>query len=80
MHPDILRQVASHQISDQRARANRDRIARTLARALRGGHRATPESDGYVAPAIPDYVDGSFRVTEPAEEAVSPVPAARTAA
>jgi hypothetical protein len=79
MHPEILRQIAAQQIGDQRARAHRDRVGRTLARALRG-HRGTAGSDGYVAPAVPDYVDGSFRVADQAEEGVSPVPAARTAA
>jgi hypothetical protein len=79
MHPEILRQIAAQQIGDQRALAHRNRVARTLAKAMRG-HRGTVESDGYVAPAVPDYVDGSFRAADQAEEAVSPVPAARTAA
>jgi hypothetical protein len=67
MNPEILRQIASQQISDQRARAHRDRVARTLARALRGGHRHEAESDGFVAPAIPDFVDGSFAETGAAD-------------
>jgi len=82
MNPEILRQIASQQISDQLTRAHRDRVARTLARALRGGHRHETESDGFVAPAIPDFVDGTFhQAADPVgTEAGSPVPAARTAA
>lgn len=80
MNPEILRQIASQQISDQRARAQRDRVARTIARALRGGHRHETESDGFVAPAIPDFVDGTFHADSVSTEAGSPVPAARTAA
>lgn len=80
MNPEILRQIASQQISDQRARADRQRVARSLVKALRGGRRRGNESDGFVAPAIPDYVDGSFHAAGPAEEVVSLVPAARNAA
>lgn len=82
MNPEILRQIASQQISDQRARARRDRVARTLARALRGGHRHETESDGFVAPMVPDFVDGTFREAagSVSTEADSAVPAARTAA
>ncbi len=82
MHPEILRQIATQQIGDQRARARRDRVARTIARALRGGHRHETESDGFVAPAIPDFVDGTFRqaADSVSTEAGSQVPAARTAA
>jgi len=80
MNPEIMFQIAAQQVQDRRARAHRDRVARTLARALRGGHGTTVESDGYMAPAVPDYVDGSFRVAGSAAEAASPVPAARTAA
>ena len=82
MNPEILRQIASQQISDQRARARRDRVARTLARALRGGHHHQAESDGFVAPAIPDFVDGTFHETADSvsAEAGGRVPAARTAA
>jgi hypothetical protein len=73
MNPEILRQIAAQQVRDQRAQASRDRVARSLARALRGGHLAAVESDGYAIPAIPDYVDGTFTGAEAA-------PAARTAA
>jgi hypothetical protein len=77
MNPEIMLQIAAQQAQDRRDQADRNRIARTLARALRGGQRRTVESDGFVAPAIPDYVDGSFHG---ASEAASPVPAARSAA
>jgi len=76
MHPEILRQVAGAQINDQRARAQRGRVARTLAKAQRSGHYGTNEADGFVAPRVPDYVDGSFR----ADDIQIEVPAARTAA
>jgi hypothetical protein len=59
MNPEILREIARQQVADQRARAHRDRVARTLVKALRGSRVA--ESDGFVAPVIPDYVDGTFQ-------------------
>ncbi|HZR54395.1 MAG TPA: hypothetical protein VFB06_33455 [Streptosporangiaceae bacterium] len=74
MNPEILRQIASQQVRDQRARATRDRVARTMAKALRGGNLGVAESDGFVIPAIPDYVDGTFANAEVG------LPAARTAA
>lgn len=81
MNPEILRQIAALQVRDQRARATRDRVARTMARALRGGNLGVAESDSVVIPAIPDYVDGSFAS---AEAQVADVqrqsPTARTAA
>lgn len=76
MNPEILRQIATQQVRDQRARATRDRVARTMAKALRGGNLSFTESDGFVIPAIPDYVDGSFA----SAEAEVGVPATRTAA
>lgn len=75
MNPEILRQIAAQQIRDQRARATRDRVARSLVKALRGGVSSV-ESDGIVIPAIPDYVDGTFA----GAAAEYGVPAARTAA
>jgi len=74
MNPEILRQIAAQQVRDQRARATRDRVARTMAKALRGGNLGVVKSDSFVIPAIPDYVDGTFAGAEPG------VPAARTAA
>lgn len=74
MNPEILRQIAREQIRDQRVRATRDRVARTLAKALRGGNLSTVESASIAIPAIPDYVDGTFASAE------AGVPAARTAA
>jgi hypothetical protein len=62
MNPEILREIARQQIADQRAQAQRDRVARTLVKALRGSRVA--ESDGFVAPVIPDYVDRTFQGAE----------------
>lgn len=76
MNPEILRQIAAQQVRDQRAQASRDRVARTLLKALRGRTARVAESDGFVVPAIPDYVDGTFSGTE----AEVGIPAARTAA
>ena len=76
MNPEILRQIAAQQVRDQRAQASRDRVARTLLKALRGGHLGVGESDGFVVPAIPDYVDGTFA----GSKAEVGIPTARTAA
>jgi hypothetical protein len=86
MHPDILRDMTSQRGVEMRARAHRAKIARMVSRANRAsrrGHGRADEFDGFAMPAIPDYVDGSFR-TEPAEERVASepgqAPAARHAA
>jgi hypothetical protein len=78
MHPEILRQIASHQIADRHARAHRDGLAKTFIQALRRGRPVA--TGGFVGPAIPDYVDGSFRVAEAEAGQVVCVPAARTGA
>ena len=67
---------------EMRARAHQARLAR-LARVVsrRGRHvgAAVDEADGFVVPAIPDYVDGSFRAEVATGEA-SQEPAAHHAA
>jgi hypothetical protein len=78
MHPEILRQLGAQRGRDLRERAQRAQLARTTSRTLRARRHGTEETGGFVAPAIPDYVDGSFRAAE--EQAVSHVPAARHAA
>jgi hypothetical protein len=79
MHPEIIRQLIEQNNRETRARAQENRIARDLMRALRLQRRnAAVDHHGYHIPAIPDYVDGSF-----AESAKSPagrVPAAHDAA
>jgi hypothetical protein len=80
MHPEIMRELTAQRGRDLQVRAYRAQLARTLSRELRarrhrGGQPAEAELAG---PAIPDYVDGSFRTAE--EQPASRVPAARHAA
>ena len=90
MHPEILRELTAQRGRDMQARAQRATLARTASRvrrALRRGTAPSSRSHGaeeIVLPAIPDYVDGSFR-TGPADEKVASseagqVPASRNAA
>jgi hypothetical protein len=76
MHPEILRELTAQRSRDLRERAYRAQVARSL-RTQRRSRRAE-EADEVVVPAIPDYVDGSFRTA--GDEAASRVPAARNAA
>lgn len=62
MHPDFLREMQIQRSRELRERAHRSRLVRMIRSSRRV--RALPE-DEVVIPAIPDYVDGSFR-TEPA--------------
>jgi hypothetical protein len=86
MHPEIYREMTSQRGRDMREQARKDTLARTASRlrraARRGGAQAKAD-DGFVAPVIPDYVDGSF-LAGPAGDAVAvepgQVPAARHAA
>ena len=80
MHPEIMRELHAQRSRDLQERAHRAGLARTASRALRAlrRNRRQAEADGFVAPAIPDYVDGSFRAT--GDQATSQVPAARHAA
>jgi hypothetical protein len=63
MHPEILRQLSAQRGQEMRARARRAGLVRMAIRGRRHGHEL-PDDD-FAVPAIPDYVDGSFR-TEPA--------------
>jgi hypothetical protein len=80
MHPEILRQLTAQRNRDLQEWAHRARLARTLRALRRSVHLA--EADEFVVPAIPDYVDGSFRTTEEqaAGNGQGQVPAARHAA
>jgi hypothetical protein len=86
MHPEILRELASQRGREMRARVHRANLARMASRAARAARRGISvpdEADGFAAPAIPDYVDGSFRVAPTDDQAASQpgrVPAARRAA
>jgi hypothetical protein len=68
MHPEILRELTAQRGRDMQARARQAKLAQMASRARRAGrrgHGVLDEADRFVVPAIPDYVDGSFR-TEPA--------------
>ena len=65
MHPEILRELTSQrgrEMRDQAHRATLVRIASRARRARRHGLAGPGEANEFVAPVIPDYVDGSFRV------------------
>ncbi len=65
MHPEILRELTSQRGREMRDRAHRATLARTASRIRRARRHGQPgpyEADEFVAPAIPDYVDGSFGV------------------
>ena len=62
MHPEILRQINIQRGQELRERAHRARLARMAIRGRRHG-RDLPDDD-FVVPAVPDYVDGSFRTDQ----------------
>jgi len=76
MHPEILRELAAQRHRDLREQAHRAQMVRSL--RTRRHSRQLDEAGEFAVPAIPDYVDGSFRTT--GDEAASQVPAARHAA
>ena len=87
MHPEIARELIAQRGRELRERAQQAMVARTVSRTRRAARRGASlpyEGDDFTCPAIPDYVDGSFRTVSPTEDqAASPagrVPAARPAA
>jgi hypothetical protein len=86
MHPEILRELTSQRGREMQAQAHRAMLARSASRALRilrRGTGAPDEADEFIVPAVPDYVDGSFRTLPADDKAASQpgrVPAARRAA
>ena len=90
MHPEILRELTAQRGRDMRARAHQARLARAARLASLVGRRGHsepgpgPGAGGLVIPAIPDYVDGSFRaepgLSEPAVGEAGQAPAAHRAA
>ena len=80
MHPEILRELTAQHGRDLREQAHRAHQARTVVQALRAMRRGThvAEANEFAVPAIPDYVDGSFRTA--ADETPSVLPGARRAA
>jgi len=63
MHPEILRQLTAQRGREMRAQARQAWLVRMAIRGRR--HGLELPDDDFAVPAIPDYVDGSFR-TEPA--------------
>jgi len=68
MHPEFLRELSAQRGREMRERAHRARLARMMRRSRHG--RDLPPDEEIAIPAIPDYVDGSFR-TEPAVDQVA---------
>ena len=68
MHPDFLHEVTNQRGREMREQAHRARLARMIRKSRHG--RDLPPDAEIAIPAIPDYVDGSFR-TEPAADQVA---------
>ena len=68
MHPEFARELIAQRGREMRAQARQAQLARIAIRVGRRRRHQPDETDGFVLPAIPDYVDGSFH-TEPAGEA-----------
>jgi hypothetical protein len=79
MHPEILRELSSQRGREMRDRAHRASLIRIASRARRTRRRGRAETDEFVVPAVPDYVDGSFRV-QPADGEAARVPTTGRAA
>ncbi len=83
MHPEILRELTAQRGQELRARAQHASLVRMAIRARRRAKDLPDETDWFAVPAVPDYVDGSFR-THPAEDKAASdtgrAPAARHAA
>jgi len=62
MHPEILRAMSDQRGQEMRDGAPRSRLARMAIGGRRHG-RDLPDDD-FVVPAVPDYVDGSFRTDQ----------------
>jgi hypothetical protein len=71
MYAYLMREVAGQRIAELQEEARRSNLARALRKTMRQRNRADARST-FVPPAIPDYVDGTFReagVEVPAEHA-----------
>jgi hypothetical protein len=62
MHPDMAREMVRQRIAERQEKAREANVARALRKAMRR-HRHAEARDTFVPPAIPDYVDGTFRET-----------------
>ena len=94
MHPDIMRDLVRQHGHELREQAHRATLARTASKARRAARHSAGQLSAEhltaehltaehltaepVIPAVPDYVDGTFRSAR--DEATGQVPAARRAA
>ena len=62
MHPEILRAMNAQRSQEMQERAHQSRLARMAIRGRR--RRRNLPDDDFVVPAVPDYVDGSFRTDQ----------------
>ena len=62
MHPEIYRAMSDQRGQELRESAHRSRLARMARRGRRHGRDL--RDDDFVVPAVPDYVDGSFRTDQ----------------
>lgn len=62
MHPEILRAMNAQRSQEMQERAHQSRLARMAIRGRR--HRRNLPDDDFAVPAVPDYVDGSFRTDQ----------------
>jgi len=72
MHPEILRELTSQRGREMREQAHQGMLARLASQARRARRRGLSQPDDvdkFVVPAIPDYVDGSFRVPSADDQA-----------
>ena len=77
MHPEILRELTSQRGREMREQAHRAvmaGVARRTLRAMRRDIGTTDEADGFIAPAIPGYADGSFRTLPSGDGPATPDP------
>jgi hypothetical protein len=80
MHPEIMRQLTAQRGRDMRAQARQAQLARMAIRNRRHARKLAAEANVFVMPAIPDYVDGSFRSGPAGHQAASEAGAAHHAA
>jgi hypothetical protein len=77
MHPDLMREMVRQRTIERQEEARKGSLARAMRKTRRQrGRTETP--DTVVIPAIPDYVDGTFRATENAETGENQVTAGRS--
>jgi hypothetical protein len=64
MHPDLMLELARQRTSERQEAARHASLARALRKARRAQRARAEAPDTFVAPPIPDYVDGTFRGAE----------------